>query len=158
MNSFPDTKAPASRGRRRAALIAILSLFLGCKPDAGALDVRLGETLETLDPNTLIANRLDPDTVGILVYDPDKRAVVLAHNRDKVFIPASVAKVPTTLAALDVLGAEHTFKTSLYYTGSVRNGTLTGDLYLKGTGDPGLNLRNLMQMAEQLRRAGVQKV
>jgi len=51
---------------------------------------------------------------------------------------ASVMKLMTTAVALEVLGPEYTFSTSLYYTGNIdsQTGTLTGNLILKGGGDP----------------------
>jgi len=51
---------------------------------------------------------------------------------------ASVMKLFTTAVALEVLGPEHTFSTSLYYTGNlnIKTGILKGNLILKGGGDP----------------------
>jgi serine-type D-Ala-D-Ala carboxypeptidase/endopeptidase (penicillin-binding protein 4) len=51
---------------------------------------------------------------------------------------ASVMKLFTTAVALEVLGPEHTFSTSLYYTGNLnaKTGVLKGNLILKGGADP----------------------
>jgi D-alanyl-D-alanine carboxypeptidase/D-alanyl-D-alanine-endopeptidase (penicillin-binding protein 4) len=43
-----------------------------------------------------------------------------------------------TAAALDRLGPDHTFTTNLYYDGTVSNGFLNGNIYIKGAGDPAL--------------------
>jgi D-alanyl-D-alanine carboxypeptidase/D-alanyl-D-alanine-endopeptidase (penicillin-binding protein 4) len=56
----------------------------------------------------------------------------------KSFIPASTTKVLTSVAALDTLGPDFTFGTSVGHTGTVTDGTLTGDLVIKGSGDPTL--------------------
>jgi D-alanyl-D-alanine carboxypeptidase/D-alanyl-D-alanine-endopeptidase (penicillin-binding protein 4) len=101
---------------------------------------------------------MDPQSVGFLVYDRDAHKVVTSQNSDRVFIPASVAKLPTTLAALNVLGADYRFPTVVASTGQWKNGTLTGDLYLKGSGDPLLTIPELMNLVELLRRVPARTV
>lgn len=51
---------------------------------------------------------------------------------------ASVMKLFTTAVALETLGPDYTFSTTLSYTGNIdpQTGTLTGNLILKGGGDP----------------------
>ena len=53
-------------------------------------------------------------------------------------VPASVQKLVTTAAALDRLGPEARFETAVLATATVAEGTLAGDLYLRGSGDPSL--------------------
>lgn len=63
--------------------------------------------------------------------------VVKAHQPEMALIPASSMKVLTTSAALGVLGANHTFKTQIYFRGQLDDdGTLIGDIIIKGNGDP----------------------
>ena len=69
--------------------------------------------------------------------------------------PASVTKAITALYALEVLGAEHRFKTQLAATGGIINGEVQGDLVLIGGGDPTLDTDTLAQMAADLKTAGV---
>ena len=52
--------------------------------------------------------------------------------------PASNVKLVTTLAALKYLGPNYKFKTKIYTDGSIQNGVLNGNLYVKGFGDPKL--------------------
>jgi len=64
---------------------------------------------------------------------------VLDHNADKVLIPASSLKVITTLASLDILGEDYYYETKVAYSGDIdEEGTLQGDLYIMGSGDPTL--------------------
>lgn len=72
--------------------------------------------------------------------------------------PASVAKTLTTLYALDVLGAEHQFETTLIADGPIEGGILKGDLILVGGGDPLLDTDALANMAANLREAGITEV
>jgi D-alanyl-D-alanine carboxypeptidase/D-alanyl-D-alanine-endopeptidase (penicillin-binding protein 4) len=74
---------------------------------------------------------------GLSVKDLSGRAVA-AHNPQLNLTPASTLKVFVTAAALDRLGPERTFKTGLYYDGTVANGFLNGNIYIRGAGDPSL--------------------
>ena len=51
-------------------------------------------------------------------------------------VPASNMKLVTTGAALHALGGDFQFETALGYSGEIREGTLKGDLYIIGGGDP----------------------
>ena len=71
---------------------------------------------------------------GCLRVDWAGRTVTSVRS-DRALVPASAAKVVTAVAAVDVLGADHTFETAVWSTGTMQNGTI-GDLYLVGGGDP----------------------
>lgn len=76
---------------------------------------------------------------GINVIDLGSGRTVYAHDADKLFIPASNAKLYTTALALHLLGPDARFTTSLYGTGQPNaHGVLHGDLILRGGGDPAL--------------------
>lgn len=96
--------------------------------------------------------------VGYLLFDLDSGDVLEAHNPDTRFIPASVAKVPTALAALATLGPDHRFTTELVATGPIVAGRLEGDLVLVGGGDPGLSTDDLAALASDLAALGVRSV
>ncbi|MFW6372023.1 MAG: D-alanyl-D-alanine carboxypeptidase/D-alanyl-D-alanine-endopeptidase [Bacteroidota bacterium] len=59
-------------------------------------------------------------------------------NSDKLMIPASVLKLVTSAAALEILGPDYRFQTRLGYQGNIENGILKGDLIVIGGGDPAL--------------------
>lgn len=64
---------------------------------------------------------------------------VLDINGDNSLAPASGLKTVTTSAALNLLGDDFTFKTGFYYSGKISaDGTLEGNIYIKGGGDPTL--------------------
>jgi len=77
-----------------------------------------------------------------------------AHEHDAKN-PASNAKLPTTVAALTVLGPAHRFATGLY--GHIEGSTVP-DLVLRGRGDPTLSSDDLSGMVRELRALGVSKV
>lgn len=95
------------------------------------------------------------DQVGYFLYDPKTKAVRAKRNPGKSFIPASVTKILTTLAALEILGHQYRFQTQVKYRGGLTRGELHGDLYLKGTGDPQLSSSDLMRMVQVLASRGV---
>ncbi len=74
---------------------------------------------------------------GIYVRDLNNDRTVYSHNGNRLFLPASNLKLLTTAVALDVLGPAHRFATRLYFGGeTLPDGTLQGDLVIRGAGDP----------------------
>lgn len=82
----------------------------------------------------------------------------IAHNGQTRLNPASVMKLVTTAAALDLLGPAHTFQTRVWSDGPLRDGVIEGSLYLQGGGDPGLTQARAWQLLRELRQAGVRGV
>ena len=64
--------------------------------------------------------------------------VLLSRDGYRCLAPASTLKVMTTAAALRQLGTGFTVATTLWYTGTLTDGTLKGDVLLQGAGDPSL--------------------
>jgi serine-type D-Ala-D-Ala carboxypeptidase/endopeptidase (penicillin-binding protein 4) len=84
--------------------------------------------------------------------------VLLAQAAATPVHPASVSKVPTTLALLRKLGAEHRFATTLSTSGQVIDGTLYGDLVVASEGDPSLVDENALVIAQRLRASGITRI
>ncbi|MFZ9848215.1 MAG: D-alanyl-D-alanine carboxypeptidase/D-alanyl-D-alanine endopeptidase, partial [Flavobacteriales bacterium] len=80
----------------------------------------------------------DAAVLGVLVNDVDKDSVLLSHNAYQNMITASTMKLISTAAGFKALGPNYKFKTELAYSDSITNGTLHGDLIIKGFGDPTL--------------------
>ena len=72
--------------------------------------------------------------------------------------PASVMKLVTTFAGLELLGPAYTWKTELYVNGMLNGDTLQGDLIIKGYGDPKLNLENFWLLTRRLRQTGLRHI
>ncbi|ARA92412.1 D-alanyl-D-alanine carboxypeptidase/D-alanyl-D-alanine-endopeptidase [Rhodothermaceae bacterium RA] len=75
---------------------------------------------------------------GVLVYDLAHDRTLVARHAGKSFLPASNTKLYTTAAALDLLGPDFRYRTTLYAAGTVRDSVLHGALLLRGAGDPSL--------------------
>ncbi len=95
---------------------------------------------------------------GCVLVDLQSGRVVERHNPDLARPPASVTKAMTALYAQARLGNDHRFVTSLVATGAISGGTLEGDLYLVGGGDPTLDTDGLNALAAQVKAAGVRRI
>ncbi len=90
--------------------------------------------------------------------EEETRRPTVSVGAQKPLIPASVTKLVTSAAALDVLGANYTFETRVHRTGDFRAGVLSGDLWVSGDGDPFLVSERLWLLCHRLRSAGLRQV
>jgi len=95
---------------------------------------------------------------SFVLADVESGEVLGAEYPDLLQPPASTVKAITALYALDRLGPDYRFETTLVATGPVENGQLKGDLVLAGTGDPVLDTDDLAALAAALKEAGVHEV
>jgi len=72
--------------------------------------------------------------------------------------PASVMKLVTTTAALDLMGPAYTWQTPIYLGGPVHEGTLQGNLYIQGQGDPQIVLERMWLMLRRVQGLGVRQI
>ena len=96
--------------------------------------------------------------VGVYVADVQSNKPAIAFNANTAMNPASVMKLVTTYAGLEILGPAYVWKTELYLQGEVAGGVLNGDLIIKGYGDPSLNLEKFWLLIYQLRQAGIRVI
>ncbi|NJS37607.1 MAG: hypothetical protein HC765_16305 [Brachymonas sp.] len=89
---------------------------------------------------------------------PSPAALLINHRPDASMNPASVMKLITTYAALDLLGSDFTWKNRVYIDGTVSEGVLTGNLILRGSGDPKLVLERMEDLFKQVQAKGVREV
>jgi len=73
---------------------------------------------------------------GVLIKDLNSKEVLFSHNEDKLFTPASLTKIFTLMAALEIFDEEqYAYPTSFYFS-STTPGEINGNLYIVGSGDP----------------------
>lgn len=108
-------------------------------------------------------------TVGVFIIDAETGEELASYNPDRSLIPASSLKTISTSTALDLLGKDFRFKTELQYTGEIdAQGTLRGNVYIKGYGDPTLGSEwteqaddmnlVLQKFTDALIKAGIKKI
>ncbi|MEO1599953.1 MAG: D-alanyl-D-alanine carboxypeptidase/D-alanyl-D-alanine-endopeptidase [Pseudomonadota bacterium] len=149
-----------------AALVVVALLWAGARADAPPsaplpperLYVDAPGELATQNGIELRARYAFAGRSGWQVTDLDTGEVLDAHEADRSFAPASVAKLPTALFALHSLGPNHRFFTRLSKAGLVTNGSLQGDLFLVGGGDPELDSDGLAELVDDLARLGIKRV
>ncbi|MGV0976216.1 MAG: D-alanyl-D-alanine carboxypeptidase/D-alanyl-D-alanine endopeptidase [Azonexus sp.] len=114
-----------------------------------------------LPPNVLQALKaaqIPAASVAVVVQPVDAAQPLVAHNATQAMNPASVMKLVTTYAALDLLGPAWTWKTTAWTDTVAVNGVLDGNLYLKGSGDPRFAIEHLSGLLRQLRVRGIQQI
>ncbi|ASU80952.1 D-alanyl-D-alanine carboxypeptidase/D-alanyl-D-alanine-endopeptidase [Actinopolyspora erythraea] len=102
--------------------------------------------------------RLEGASVGAVVRDPATERILYRRSPHRRLIPASNAKLFTSVAALEALGPDFRFRTGVLATGRQRGGVLLGDLYLRGTGDPTMLASGYRRLADRIADAGIRVV
>ena len=127
--------------------VLLIPLLLACQTAASA------------DASSLAAEARSILGAGQGVYvEAANGTSLLAQEAQKPVHPASVSKVPTTLALLRKLGPDYRFITTFSAQGAVSEGTLHGNLLVESNGDPAFVDENALLVADRLREAGVTQV
>lgn len=93
------------------------------------------QTLQQKVDQAVKAEPLKGAVVGVMVQDAAGH-VLASREPGRRMVPASNLKLVTTGTALHALGPDFRFETGIGYTGTVEDGTLHGDVYIIGGGDP----------------------
>ena len=99
-----------------------------------------------------------PATTAAVIMDARTGLVLYAHHAHEPLVPASTLKIVVAATALHDLGPGHRFETSIVSDGGIENGTLNGDVYLVGGGDPELATGDLRAAVHAMKREGVDLV
>ena len=91
--------------------------------------------------------------LGVSAINLESGEVIYERNHNQSFAPASILKVFTALYALETLGPNFRYSTRVLADGSIKNGHLSGNLYLVGSGDPMLNTDHLFALAKKVKAA-----
>jgi D-alanyl-D-alanine carboxypeptidase/D-alanyl-D-alanine-endopeptidase (penicillin-binding protein 4) len=135
--------------------LAIASLLL---PYALPLHAQVTHSLPSKVQHALKANKISTQSLSLVALPLNGPGNSMVFNADISVNPASTMKLVTTYAALELLGPTHQWKTEFYGDGPLKDGILHGNLYLKGGGDPKLNMEKLWLLLRDLRANGVRQV
>ena len=98
-------------------------------------------------------------SVAVVVREAGAPRPLFAHDANRPMNPASVMKLVTSYAALNLLGREYRWKTEAYLRGRLDgSGVLDGDLVLKGYGDPKITVEQWRAFMADLRARGLQRI
>ena len=133
------------------SLLGVFSLVVG--------GLAWGQALPPEVAAALVRAKVPLDAVALLVVDAEgKRAPRLSHRVGVAVNPASVMKLVTTYAALDLLGPAYSWRTPVFVEGAVRDGTLYGNLYIQGQGDPKWVAERLWLLVRRVQGLGIRKI
>ena len=96
--------------------------------------------------------------VSIHVQAVESTKPLLSMNAQTSVQPASLMKLITTAAALDLLGPDYRWSTRVYTNGTQNGDVLQGDLIIRGSGDPRFSQQDLWQLLRRLRALGIRQI
>ena len=102
--------------------------------------------------------QVPPGALAVVVQDVGSSRSRLAWQADVALNPASLTKLLTTYAALDLLGPAWSWSTPVWLQGSIADGVLDGNLVIKGSGDPKLVLERLWLLLRRVQQLGVREI
>jgi D-alanyl-D-alanine carboxypeptidase/D-alanyl-D-alanine-endopeptidase (penicillin-binding protein 4) len=103
--------------------------------------------------------KLPADALAVYIAPVQGQAAPrLSHQASTPMNPASVMKLVTTAAALDLLGPSYQWRTPVFLEGPVRDGVLQGHLVIQGQGDPKLVLERLWLLLRRVQGLGVHTI
>jgi D-alanyl-D-alanine carboxypeptidase/D-alanyl-D-alanine-endopeptidase (penicillin-binding protein 4) len=156
-SGFESKEKTKSTAKPTPAAGASPSTSASKQPDDAALTQDIDRAIDQSD--------LTGARWGVFVLSMKDGRVLYSRNGDRLFTPASNMKVYTTAVALDMLGADYRWRTSVYADKQAdTDGTIAGDLTLYGRGAPDLlsvgkgSGASLSQFADQLYQSGVRHV
>ncbi len=125
-------------------------------------DARLSwkENIKARLDGILQGNLVETTQVGVMVWDLTDDSSLYSYRERMQMRPASTMKCVTAIAALDRLGSDYNFRTSIYCTGDSvdSTGVLKGDIYCVGGMDPMINSTDISAIADSIRAMGVRTI
>jgi len=148
----PDAPGSVRHAPRRIRYgwVLLLSMFAFSSVSFAALPKPVSKVLGRY--------KIAESSVSAVVIPLDAEVPILLHDAKHLRNPASVMKLLTTFAALEILGPAYTWKTEYYINGKLNDGVLEGDLLIKGGGDPYLVKERFWLQLVALREMGLQTV
>lgn len=140
-------------GRKILILRALILLFAFLPATSSYADVNHKKILSFISKNVSSRKK-----IGIMVRSADTGRTVFQYNSKKKFIPASNNKILTSLAALSLLGKDFRFKTEFYLGGGIHSRVGHGGLYVKGFGDPTIDIKKIREIAGRIKALGVTRI
>ena len=149
------------RGKQPAShthLVAITLALLVCSPCKAQLTAQQ-LTLPAAVEAALQRAQVPKEALSVVVHDLGTAQPRLSWQSQTPVNPASLMKLLTTAAALDLLGPAWTWNTPVWLTGTVQpNGVLEGNLVIKGSGDPKLVVERLWLLLRRVQQLGVREI
>ena len=139
---------------RLARALAALSLSLWVAAPQAATDSLPPSVAAALDRAKLPRDALVATVQEVGRGDNPR----LAWQIDQPVNPASLMKLLTTFAGLEMLGPAWRWNTPVWLQGTLRDGVLDGNLVIKGSGDPKLVVERMWLLLRRVQQLGVREI
>ena len=103
-------------------------------------------------------HQIPENKLSILLEDSESGERLININPNASRSPGSVAKLFTAFAALDLLGADHQWKTDVFIEGKINNQEAVDHLLIRGGGDPSFSLEDLESLILEIRAKGIREI
>ena len=134
-----------------AALAALASLTAGAQTLPPEVDALLARAKVPREAFAAVVVDAAPAMNG-------KNTPLLSYRAGSAMNPASVMKLVTTYAGLELLGPAFTWATPVYVDGPIVNGVLAGNLIIQGKGDPKLVMERLWLLLRRVQGLGIKTI
>lgn len=134
----------------KRSLIPLFTALLAVTSANAQLPVELSQSLAR--------SGIPEQDVSLWVQPLDAQTPQWRHRETAARNPASVMKLLTSFAALDLLGPAHSWQTTALVDGTLRDGVLKGNLVLRGSGDPFLTWDRFAALLRELRERGLRRI
>lgn len=107
----------------------------------------------------ILAKLPEGTKAGILIYNPLIQDTIFSLNSKEAIIPASLTKLFTTATAFNLMDANHKLSTKIFSEDiDFKDGTVNGNLYIKGFGNSTFTKTDLQNMVASLANKGIKKI
>lgn len=145
---------------RRTLLLLLIFVALGISAKAQNTD-RVDFVVRHITHRPAVKHA----SFSVCIHNITTDSTIYSRNEDLFLTPGAINKLFTSAAAYSRLGPKFTFETYLYYSGSIDQGTLNGDLIVVGSGDPFFcsdrfahTDSTFYRLASNLRRMGIKRI
>lgn len=166
--SFRPSRSWRFSSRSVFLLVSLLLTERGLAAAQKASSAPGGAALTTAPASTPLTARLlpllrapalHPDETGVVILLLPEGRTILSRNADKLLRPASTLKIITSATALALLRPEYVYETPILAEAPIgADGSVPGNLYIRGTGAPDLVGESWWLMARRLAERGLKRV
>lgn len=134
--------------QKNTLILILLSFSLESNAGATSMDLAFKKIIKK--------HHFDESSLGL--YVEEKENGIVNINAEKLMIPASLTKIVTAGAVLEMLPANKKFVTQLFGKGEIKEGKLSGPLCLKGGGDPSFVSEKMWFLVNEFNRFNIKEI
>ena len=138
--------------------ILFITILMCLSLTAGAQTVTWRDSVVVRLDSVLCDELLERSQLGLMVWDLTDDTLLYQYQPRQLLRTASTMKALTAVVALDHLGVDYKFRTSLYYTGKIDNGVLTGNLVCVGGMDPMFDSSDMKAFVAAVSQLGIKSI